>query len=123
MTAVQALLRDRHRAQRGSVLSGVLIMVAFLAIISGALVTELSTHFLISRTLVNRVSNEATVNSAMELALDQLQNTALANGCPGLSTMPPVNDRQAFVSYIIVNAATGVEPADNAKTSPLGEKT
>jgi hypothetical protein len=100
MNAVQALLRDRHRAQRGSVLSGVLIIVAFLAIISGALVTELSTHFLISRTLVNRVGNQASVNSAMELALDQLQNTPLANGCPGAPPATSVNGRTASVSYL-----------------------
>jgi hypothetical protein len=97
---LRALLGDRRRAQRGSVLSGVLIITAFLAIISGALVTELSTHFLLSRALVNRVANEATVNSAMELALDQLQNTPLASGCPGLTNMPPVNGRQASVSYV-----------------------
>jgi hypothetical protein len=105
MKAVKELLRDRRRAQRGSVLSGVLIMVAFLAIISGALMTELSTHFLISRALVNRVGNEATVSSAMELALDQLQNTGLTSGCPGATSTtplpPPVtlNGRTAAVSY------------------------
>jgi hypothetical protein len=104
--AIKALLRDRKRAQRGSVLSGVLIMVAFLAIISGALMTELSTHFLISRSLVNRVGNEATVNSAMELALDQIQNTQLSNGCPGATSSVPlpapvtVNARTAVVSYV-----------------------
>jgi hypothetical protein len=98
MTAIQALLRDRKRAQRGSVLSGVLIMVAFLCIISGALMTELSTHFLISRTLVNRVGNEATVNSAMELALDQLQNTALGSACP-IPAPVTLNLRTATVSY------------------------
>jgi hypothetical protein len=97
---LRALLGDRRRAQRGSVLSGVLIITAFLAIISGALVTELSTHFLLSRALVNRVANEATVNSAMELALDQLQNTPLASGCPSFTNMPPVNGRQATVSYV-----------------------
>jgi hypothetical protein len=117
MKAAQVLLRDRRRAQRGSVLSGVLMITAFLAIISGALVTELSTHFLISRTLVNRVANEATVNSAMELAVDQLQTSALAsnptgaagawtvNGCPSLSNLPVtvgngLNGRKASVSYI-----------------------
>jgi len=69
LTAIRSLLGDRRRAQQGGVLSGVLIMVTFLAIIAGALMTELSTHFLISHVLVNRVGNEATVNSAMELAL------------------------------------------------------
>jgi hypothetical protein len=98
VTDVKALLRDRKRAQRGSVLSGVLIMVAMLAIISGALMTELSTHFLISRTLVNRVGNEATVNSAMELALDQLQNKALGTGCP-IPGPVTLNSRTATISF------------------------
>jgi hypothetical protein len=107
MKAIRAMLGDRRRRQRGSVLSGVLIMVAFLAIISGALVTALSTQFLISRVLVTRVGNEATVNSAMELALDQLQNSALKNGCPGAgaASSPPLpapvtlNGRTAAVLY------------------------
>jgi hypothetical protein len=96
--ALRALLADRKRSQRGSVLSAVLIIVAFLAIISGALTTELSTHFLLSRALVNRVGNQATVNSAMELALDRLQNTALGSACP-LPTSVPLNGRTAIVSY------------------------
>jgi hypothetical protein len=99
VTAIKALLRDRRRSQRGSVLSATLIMVAFLAIISGALMTELSTHFLISRALVNRVANEATVNSAMELALDKFQNTALQSGCPGAPLPITLNGRTAVVSY------------------------
>ena len=98
MKALKAMLADRKSSQRGSVLSGVLIIVAFLAILSGALTTELSTHFLLSRALVNRVGNEATVNSAMELALDRLQNTALVNGCPP-PTAVTLNLRTAIVSY------------------------
>jgi hypothetical protein len=96
---VLVLLRDRKRSQRGSVLSGVLIMVLFLAIISGALMTELSTQFLVSRTLVNRVGNEATVNSAIELALDRMQNVPLVNGCPALSSVT-LNGRTAAISYM-----------------------
>lgn len=125
MNAMKALLRDRRRAQRGSVLSGVLIMVAFLAIISGALTTELSTHFLISRALVTRVGNEATVNSAMELALDQLQNTALTSGCPGATSTTPLpapatlNGRTAAISYVSCWPAirTG-EPQYGASIAP-----
>jgi hypothetical protein len=75
----------------------VLIIVAFLAIISGALVTELSTNFLLSRALVNRVANEATVSSAMELSLDQLQHTQLDNGCP-VQNPVALNGRTAIVS-------------------------
>jgi len=85
MKAVRELLGDRKRAQRGSVLSGVLIIVAFLAIIAGALMTELSTNLLLSRALVHRVANEATLNSAMELALDKLQSLS---HLPSMSTGP-----------------------------------
>src|SRR5205807_10660567 len=52
--AIRGMLADRRRRQNGSVLSAVLILVAFLAIISGALMTELSTNFLLSHALVNR---------------------------------------------------------------------
>ncbi len=99
MNAVRALLRDRRRSQRGSVLSGVLIIVAFLAIIAGALMTELSTNFLLSNALVNRVGTEATVNSAAELALNQLQNTGLNSGCP-TPTAVTLNGHTAVVSVV-----------------------
>lgn len=98
MSAIWSLLHDRKRSQRGSVLSGVLIITAFLAIIAGALMTELSTNFLLSRNLVSRVNTEATVSSAMDLALDQLQNYPLNSGCP---TQAPVslNGQSAAVTY------------------------
>src|ERR1700674_4771304 len=82
MKSMRALLHDRRRSQRGSVLSGVLIIVMFLAIISGALMTALSTNFLLSNNLENRVQTEATVSSAAELALNQLQATPLNAACP-----------------------------------------
>src|SRR5579872_888757 len=88
-----AIQRDRRRAQRGSVLSAVLILVTFLAIISGALVTSLSTNFLLSRQLVAHATNEATVDSAMELALGQLQDTQatpIFNGCPSPASFSPL---------------------------------
>ena len=99
MTAVLALLKDRRRSQRGSVLSGVLIMTAFIAIISGALMTELSTNFLLSHTLLNRVANEATDNSAIELSLSQLQSTQLNAPCPSLPTAT-VNNLTAAATYV-----------------------
>jgi hypothetical protein len=77
----------------------VLIIVAFLAIIAGALMTELSTNFLLSNALVNRVGTEATVNSAAELALNQLQNTALNSGCPATSALT-LNGQTASVSVV-----------------------
>src|SRR5207244_9770895 len=99
MTAVLALLKDRRRSQRGSVLSGVLIMTAFIAIISGALMTELSTNFLLSHTLLNRVANEATENSAIELSLSQLQSTQLNAPCPAL-VPATVNNQTASATYL-----------------------
>ena len=99
MTAILALLKDRRRSQRGSVLSGVLIMTAFIAIISGALMTELSTNFLLSHTLLNRVANEATENSAIELSLSQLQSTQLNAPCPAL-VPATVNNQTASATYL-----------------------
>jgi hypothetical protein len=98
VSGLRELLRDRKRAQRGSVLSGVLIIVAFISILAGALMTELSTNLLLSRALVNRVGNEATVNSAVELAFNSLQSTPVAGGCPGLASIN-LNGRTAAVTY------------------------
>ena len=100
-----ALLRDRQRSQRGSVLSAVLIMVAFLAIISGAITTELSTSFLLSQNLLNRVNTESTVNSAAELGIDQLQGIQLNNVCPGPVTTPfPLNNLTATATFVSCEA-------------------
>jgi hypothetical protein len=99
MKGIRELLKDRRRSQRGSVLSGVLIMTAFIAIISGALMTELSTNFLLSTTMVKRVTNEATVNSAIELALSRLQTAPLNAPCPALSTAA-VNNLTASATYL-----------------------
>lgn len=97
MNRVLALLRDRRRAQAGGVLSGVLIITAFIAIIAGALMTSLSTNFLLSRNLVNRVANEATMNSAVEMAIDQLQNSPRQREC--LPASAQLNNQTAAVSY------------------------
>jgi len=83
MKAIRLMLKDRRRSQRGSVLSAVLIIVAFLGILSGALMTELSGGLISSRALVSRVTREATVNSAVELAINQLQSASLGSPCPG----------------------------------------
>ncbi len=99
MNALRLLLADKRRRQQGSVLSAVLIIVAFLAIISGALMTELSTNFLLSTDLVNRVDTEATVNSAMEVSLSQLQATQLNAVCPGSSSVS-LNGQTAAVSVV-----------------------
>lgn len=99
MTAVLALLKDRRRSQRGSVLSGVLIMTAFIAIIAGALMAELSTNFLLSHTMLNRVANQATDNSAIELSLHQLQGTQLNAPCPAVPTTT-LNNLRASATYL-----------------------
>jgi hypothetical protein len=64
------------------VLSGVLIMLAFIGVISGALMTELSSSFLLSHSLMSRVGKEATDNSAIELSMSRLQATPLNAPCP-----------------------------------------
>ena len=99
MKAIRALLADRKRSQRGSVLSGVLIITAFLAIIAGGLMTELSSSFLLSRTLMHRVDYEATINSAVELALNGLQTTPINSGCP-TPTGASLNSQTAVATYV-----------------------
>ena len=99
MNYLREVLRDRRKSQRGSVLSSVLIIVAFLSIIAGAVMTELSTNFMISQSLVTRVANEATVNSAAELGLSQLQQTPLGTACPALAPVT-LNGRTAAASYL-----------------------
>ncbi|HEV2034882.1 MAG TPA: hypothetical protein VGU71_11900 [Candidatus Dormibacteraeota bacterium] len=78
---LKLLYGDRGRRQRGSVLSGLLIIVAFLSILIGALMTELTTAFLISRSHTARVAREATATSAVELAIFQLQNSSVPPHC------------------------------------------
>ena len=99
MKALRDFLGDSRRSQRGSALSGVLIITAMLAIICGALMTELSTNFLLSRNQMARVTNQATVNSAIELALSQLGGTSLNQPCPGLQPVT-VNGQTAVPSYV-----------------------
>ena len=98
MKALRAYFKDRRRSQRGSVLSAVLIIVAFLGIISGALMTALSTNFLLSKNLLDRVNTEATVNSAAELGINQLQSTPLNKPCPGAVVSLVLNGQTAMSS-------------------------
>jgi hypothetical protein len=81
MTARRNRAADRHRSQRGSVLSSVLIIVAFMSILIGALMTELTDSFLASRTVNTRVERQATVTSAVELAIHQLQTGSVPAVC------------------------------------------
>ena len=112
MKAIRAYLKDGRRSQRGSVLSAVLIIVAFLGIISGALMTALSTNFLLSKNLVDRVNTEATVNSAAELGINQLQGIRLNAQCPGAIVTPTLN-RQTAVAKASAGSCwpTVYEPA------------
>lgn len=98
MNPLIALLKDRKRSQRGSVLSGVLIITAFISIIAGALMTELSTNFIVSNDLMNRAANEAAVSSAVELSLSQIQGTQLYSSCPNLNPVT-LNNRTAVATY------------------------
>jgi hypothetical protein len=106
MSALRNLLADRRRSQRGSVLSAVLIIVAFLSILAGALMTELSTNFLLSNALVNRVSTQATVDSAVATAIDQLQNAPRGVSCPTFPSEGP----NGPTAIVIGNCAPAVIP-------------
>lgn len=81
MRGARRVLADRRRRQRGSILSGLLIVVALLSILIGALMTELSSSFLLSRTVTVRVAREASINSAMEWGLYQLENSTVPHVC------------------------------------------
>jgi len=116
MKTVPTGKRDRRRSQRGSVLSAVLIITAFLAIIAGALMTELSTNLLVSRVLVHRVVNEATVNSAVELAIDQLQSTPVGQPCP-VPGSPTLNSLTATATYASCFTTSDSGPARIAGSS------
>lgn len=96
---MRELLTDRRRSQRGSALSSVLLMTAFFAILSGALMTELSGNFMLSRTLMVRMANEATINSAVEVAISQLEATPIGAGCPALNAVN-LNGRSAVPVYV-----------------------
>jgi hypothetical protein len=74
-------LERRRRSQRGSVLSGLLIIIAFLSIIGSALMSEISSQFLMTRSLVDQVTAQATVQSGMENAIAQLQARVVPFRC------------------------------------------
>jgi hypothetical protein len=98
---LKLLLQDRRRRQRGSVLSAVLIIVAFLAILIGALLTELTNSFTVSQSLVDRVKTEATVTSVAELAIHQLQVVSVPAVCAQDGRGPwflPLNGQLAAVT-------------------------
>ncbi len=108
---------DRKRRQRGSILSSILIIVAFMSILVGALMTELTDSFLVSRTLVNRVQREATVTSAVELGIHQLQSGTTPAVCARDARGPwfvTLNGNPAAVTEscqaIVPDVATSLAP-------------
>ena len=118
MKQLQLLLHDRRRRQRGSVLSAVLIIVAFLSILIGALLTELTDSFLVSRDLVSRVNTEATVTSSVELAIHQLQGGPVPKVCAKDTRGPwflTLNGHPAAVTQ----TCSAIVP-DDAKSLALG---
>ena len=74
-------LERRRRSQRGSILSALLIIIAFLTIIGSALMSEISSQFLMTRNLVDQVTAQATVQSGMENAIAQLQSRVVPFRC------------------------------------------
>src|SRR5450759_4906219 len=116
MRNLKLLLRDRRRRQRGSVLSAILIIVAFLSILIGGLLTELTGAFTVSRDLVTRVNTEATVTSATELGIHNLQAGPVPAVCTHDNRGPwslTLNGQAAIVSQ----TCSGIIPE---QTSSLG---
>jgi hypothetical protein len=63
------------------VLSALLIIIAFLSILGGALLNEISGQFLLTQTLSNRIAAQATVNASVESSIGQLQSRSVPSRC------------------------------------------
>jgi hypothetical protein len=117
VTSLRRLLGDRKRRQRGSVLSAVLIIVAFISILIGGLMTELTSSFLASRVVATRVAREATVTSAVELGISQLQSRSVPASCAkdrGSSQFLSLNGSPAAVTH----ACSAIVPDLTAAIAP-----
>ncbi len=115
---------QRRRAQQGGVLSGVLIITAFLSIIAGAVMTEVTTHFLISRSLVNKVATEATTASAVEAAFNFLHSAPkpLETSCSTLSPrVVTLNGQTAAATYLNCAAVISGSPPPGLTRLPSNE--
>lgn len=115
------LIGDRKRRQQGGVLSGVLIITAFLSIIAGTVMTEVSSHFLISRSLVNKVATEATTTSAVEEAVNFLHSAPrpLDTSCSSLSPrVVTLNGMTAAASYVKCAAVISGNPSPGLTKLP-----
>jgi hypothetical protein len=91
----------RARAQRGSVLSALLIIIAFLAILIGALMSELSSSFLVTHTQADRIATEATLDSSVEYAIGNLEERVVTNQVPVYCS----RDTPATLSPVLLNSA------------------
>ena len=124
----------RARAQRGSVLSALLIIIAFLSILGGAMMSEISGQFLLGSTLSGRIATQATVNSSVEYGIGQLQARSVPIHCS--TDAPPgwqVNlngtwaaatpDCQAIVPDLVAPLASGAFPADGTHVKIGGSDT
>jgi hypothetical protein len=116
MRDLKLLLRDRRRRQRGSILSGILIIVAFLSILIGGLLTELTGSFTVSRALVTRVNTEATVTSVAELGIHGLQTASAPPVCTHDARGPWSLNLNGQAAYS-TQTCTAIVPE---QTSPLG---
>lgn len=122
MTWWMRSLTDRKVRQRGSILSGLLIIVAFVSILVGALLTELTSSFLVSRSVVARQSREATVTSAVELGIHRLQTTGVPAVCAQDSRGPwflSLNNSQAAVTQTCAGIVPDFAGALRGGTYPV----
>lgn len=114
MTWLTIVLKDRRRRQSGSVLSALLIIVAFLSIVVGALLTELTDSLVVSRDLASRVKNEATLSSAAELSINQMQNNVQRGNVPADcakdNRQPPTVPTLNGSSALVLQKCSGIAP-------------
>ncbi|MGH7760795.1 MAG: hypothetical protein ACREOY_05190 [Candidatus Dormibacteraceae bacterium] len=135
--------RDRRRrAQRGSILSALLIIVAFLAILGGALMNQISNQFVLTHALESRVADEATLNSGVESSISQLEtrvavdsvpprcSTDTVAGIPAVtlnsgtaSIINPLPQCQAIVPDLVSKVATGTYSVDGTYAMVNGRAT
>lgn len=90
-------------------LSALLIVVAFMSILIGALMTELTSSFLASGVVVTRVTTEATVTSAVELGISQLQSRSVPASCAKDSGSPQFLTLNGSPGYVI-HACSAIVP-------------
>ena len=126
----------RSSGQRGSVLSALLIIIAFLSILGGALMNEISGQFLLTQTLSNRIAAQATVNASVESSIAQLQSRNVPSRCStdqGAGVAPAVNLNgssataaitcMAIVPDAITRIAFGAFPQDGTHVTAGGLNT